>query len=199
MSKKTNAGGYRAGSGRPKGTGKYKELTQPIRVPVSLIPQIEELLAHKATQDTISVFDNIYPYPKPQEKAVDTFSIPFYASRVAAGFPSPADDHVENHLDLNQHLVQRPSATFFVRVEGDSMINVGIHEDDILIVDRSIEPTNGRIVIAAVNGELTVKRLEIQQKRLRLLPENPRYSPLEITEEIEFTIWGVVVHVIHSL
>jgi DNA polymerase V len=198
MNKKSKAGGVRSGSGRPKGSGKYGELTQPIRVPVSLLSDIEALICRKTRQETNPLrFDNVYPYPIASE--VPPPSIPLYSTRVAAGFPSPADDHVERHLDLNQHLVQRPSATFFVRVEGESMINAGIHENDILIVDRSIGPTNGKIVIAVVNGELTVKRLKITDGHVWLMPENPRYVPIKITEEIDFRIWGVVVHVIHSL
>jgi len=192
MSKKLKVGGCREGAGRPRGSGKYGELTQPIRVPVSLLPEIEALIIHKTSPKAAEAhLDNVYPFP-------EAFSIPLYSTRVAAGFPSPADDHVDCHLDLNQHLVQRPSATFFVRVEGESMINAGIHENDILVVDRSIEASDGKIVIAVVNGELTVKRLELKQGQVLLIPENPKFKPIEITEEIDFRIWGVVVHVIHS-
>ncbi len=204
MEKKSKAGGHRAGSGRPRGTGKYGERTCAIRVPVSLLPQVEALLACK--MDPVvrekpvvfeTRFDNVYAYPIKQ--SLLSHAMPLYETRVAAGFPSPADDHIERHLDLNEHLVERPAATFFVRVEGDSMINAGIHENDILIVDRSIQATHGKVVIAVLNSELTVKRWELQQDRVRLIPANDRYRPIDITEEMDFRIWGVVVHVIHSL
>ncbi len=126
-------------------------------------------------------------------------SLPLYAARVAAGFPSPADDYIEGKLDLNQHLVKHPAATFFVRVEGDSMIGAGIHSGDILVVDRSLKPCHGKIVIAVLDGELTVKRLEQRKGVLRLLPENNSYQAIEITDAMDFTIWGVVTNVIHSL
>lgn len=126
------------------------------------------------------------------------YKIPFYSSRVRAGFPSPADDYIEMHLDLNQHLIKHPSATFFVTASGDSMTEAGIVSGDMLVVDRSLEPTHGKIVIAAINGELTVKRLSRSAGRVQLLPENPRYNALEITEDEELVIWGVVTHVIHK-
>lgn len=122
----------------------------------------------------------------------------FYSSMVSAGFPSPAEDDLEN-LDLNELLIKHPSATFFLKVSGSSMIKAGIHHNDILIVDRSLEPTNGKIVIASVNGELTVKRLRIEGKKIKLIGENDNYSPIDISEEFDFRIWGVVTNVIHQL
>ncbi len=122
----------------------------------------------------------------------------FFTSRVEAGFPSPADDYLEGTLDLNEHLIRRPAATFFLRVSGDSMTGAGIYPGDILIVDRSLTPADGRIVIAVVDGELTVKRLSRQHGRIRLLPENPRYPPIDITAEQDLRVWGVVVHAVHS-
>ena len=118
---------------------------------------------------------------------------------VAAGFPSPAEDYIEAKLDLNQHLIRHPEATFFVRASGDSMIGAGIHSGDLLVVDRAIEPADGSVVIAVVNGELTVKRLCQNGERLLLLPENDEYYPVEINEHTEFQIWGVVTNVIHPL
>ncbi len=125
--------------------------------------------------------------------------LPLYVARVAAGFPSPADDYIENTLDLNRHLVKHPAATFYVRVEGNSMIGAGIHSGDILVVDRSLDPTHGKIVIAVLNGEFTVKRLERRGGALRLLPENDSYPAVEITDAMDFTIWGVVTNVIHPV
>jgi DNA polymerase V len=124
---------------------------------------------------------------------------PIYMVPVAAGFPSPAEDYIEGSLDLNKHLIKHPAATFFVKVTGDSMLNAGIHPDDILIVDRSIEPVNNKVVIAVLNGELTVKRLKLKNSKIFLIPENINYSPIEIDEGTDFEIWGVVTNVIHPL
>jgi len=123
---------------------------------------------------------------------------PLFVSSVPAGFPSPADDYIEGPLDLNRHLIKHPAATFFVRVSGDSMIVAGIHDGDILIVDRSLEPQDGNIVIANLEGELTVKRIRILTDRLVLVPENEDYAPRQVDQNTEFQVWGVVVHAIHS-
>jgi len=125
-------------------------------------------------------------------------SVPMFLSRVQAGFPSPAEDFIEGTLDLNAHLVHHPAATFLLRVSGESMTGAGIFPDDILIVDRSITPANGHIVIAVVAGELTVKRFEKKCDRVRLLPENPAFKPIVPCEGDEVEIWGVVAHAIHS-
>ena len=125
--------------------------------------------------------------------------LPLYVTPVSAGFPSPAEDYIEGKLDLNKHLIKHPSATFFVRVTGDSMIDVGIHDGDTLIVDRALEPHDGSIVIAVVDGELTVKRLRKKADELLLVAENKKYQPIAIHEETSFEIWGVVTNVIHSL
>lgn len=124
------------------------------------------------------------------------FLIPLLTSRVAAGFPSPADDYLENALDLNQLLISHPSATFFVRVQGESMAEANIHSGDVLVVDRSLEPRHRSIVIAVISGEFTVKRLVKKGKKLFLAPENPQFLPLEVTEDC--SIWGVVTYVIHK-
>ena len=123
---------------------------------------------------------------------------PLFMCGVSAGFPSPADDYIDRLLDLNEFLIKNPPATFFVKVAGDSMIGAGINDGDTLIVDRSIEAANGKIVIAVVNGELTVKRLVKSNNSYRLVAENPNYAALEINEESQFEIWGVVTSVIHQ-
>ncbi|MBF0252219.1 MAG: translesion error-prone DNA polymerase V autoproteolytic subunit [Candidatus Omnitrophica bacterium] len=125
--------------------------------------------------------------------------MPMYSSHVQAGFPSPADDHVENKLDLNELLIKRPASTFFVRVEGDSMKDIRIHQGDILIVDRSLTPVSGSVVIAVLNGEMTVKKIRRTKTKLFLVPENDSYPEIEVKEDEEFTIWGVVTNVIHNL
>ena len=124
---------------------------------------------------------------------------PFFVVRVAAGFPSPADDYIENTLDLNDFLIEHPAATFFVRVAGDSMTGAGINSGDILIVDRALTPRHGSIIVAILNGEFTVKRLSRVNGRIFLLPENQAYDPIEITEGAGFEVWGVVAHVIHTV
>ncbi|NEX23757.1 translesion error-prone DNA polymerase V autoproteolytic subunit [Thiorhodococcus mannitoliphagus] len=124
--------------------------------------------------------------------------LPLYGSRIAAGFPSPADDDIEATIDLNEQLVHHPAATFFVRVQGDSMIGAGIHNGDLLVVDRALEPRSGSIVVAVVDGELTVKRLKTEGEQVWLMPENPDYPPLEIRDEMALHIWGVVAHAVRS-
>lgn len=132
------------------------------------------------------------------DRTVD-IELPIFLESVSAGFPSPADDYLEGKLDLNDYLIMNPSATFLVRVTGDSMTNSGIHSGDLLIVDRSLEPKDGNIVIAVIDGELTVKRLRFIKNKLTLVPENPKYKPIEITESMNFEVWGVVSTVIHPL
>lgn len=124
--------------------------------------------------------------------------VPLFASPVKASFPSPAEDFIEAHLNLNDYIIKHPAATFFVRVEGTSMIRAGINSGDILVVDRSIEPKNGHIVIAVVNGEFTVKRIHKTETALYLMPENKRFNPILITEDMDFQVWGVVSYVIHK-
>ncbi len=125
--------------------------------------------------------------------------MPLFAANVAAGFPSPADDYMEGKLDLNELLIQHPAATFFVRVDGDSMTDAGINSGDLLVVDRALEPENNRIVIAVLNGELTVKRVLKKDNRLFLKAENKTFSNIEITDDNDFEVWGVVTHVIHHV
>ncbi|MDA9557935.1 translesion error-prone DNA polymerase V autoproteolytic subunit [Vibrio sp.] len=126
------------------------------------------------------------------------FRIPLFVERVSAGFPSPAQDYVEQTLDLNDLCIKRPSATFFVRVDGDSMIDAGIHPDDILVVDRSIQAKHGDVVIAGIYGELTVKELHLIP-RIKLFPRNQAYAPIEIPEDIELDIFGVVTSVVRNI
>ncbi len=132
-------------------------------------------------------------------KVGEKYELPMFLEAVSAGFPSPADDYLESKLDLNDYLIKNHSATFFLRVTGDSMINAGIHTSDILIVDRSLNPKHGSIVIAVINGELLVKRLMLSNNKYYLHAENSKYEPIEITKEMAFDVWGVVTNVIHSL
>ena len=117
---------------------------------------------------------------------------------VAAGFPSPAGDYIDNRLDIFEYLIQHPTATFYVRVKGNSMVNAAIHDGDLLVVDRSIEPKNNQVVVAIIDGEFTVKRISKYNNKLYLIPENEHFKPIEITETMNFEVWGVVTFVIHK-
>ena len=164
-------GGARKGAGRP-----IKEPTKVMRIPQSKITEVKALLQNRAD-----------------------LKIPLFSSHVRAGFPSPADDYIEDKLDLNEYLIKHPASTFLVRAEGESMIGAGIHSGDILVVDRSIEPSHQKIVIAAVDSELTVKRLYRKDGEVKLLAENPDYPDIPITDNMETVIWGVVTSVISEL
>ena len=124
---------------------------------------------------------------------------PLFVSRVSCGFPSPAEDWIEGRLDLKRFLVQHPAATFFERVSGDSMVGARIQEGAILVVDRAVQAEDGDVIVARINDELCVKRLGIRAGEVWLLPDNPAYEPLRITEEMDFEIWGKACHVIHPL
>lgn len=129
----------------------------------------------------------------------DRVGAPLYLAPVEAGFPSPAEDYIDCKLDLHRHLVRNEAATFFLRAHGESMLGAGIHDGDLLVVDRSMEAGNRKVVIAALEGELTVKRLLRREGRVLLAPENPQFSPVDITENEFVHIWGVVTYVVHKL
>jgi len=124
---------------------------------------------------------------------------PLYLSPVAAGFPSPAEDYVEQRLDLHRHLVRNEAATFFLHASGQSMTGAGIQDGDLLVVDRSVEAAHGRVVIAALDGELLVKRLVRREGRVWLAADNSGYPDFDITEREHVHIWGVVTYAIHKL
>jgi DNA polymerase V len=168
-------GGAREGAGRPKGQGRYGEQTKAIRIPVSKIKYISEVI-NKGLHE-----------------------VPMYSNKVAAGFPSPADDYLEDKIDLNQYLVKHPASTFLVRASGESMINAGIFPDDILVVDRSLKAEDGKVIIAVVDNELTVKRYRKKGRKIILEPENDAFDPIVIPQASEAFVWGVVTNVIHNL
>ena len=126
-------------------------------------------------------------------------SIPLALGRVEAGFPSPADDYMERSLDLNEHVIKHPAATYFIRASGDSMTGAGIFDGDLLIVDRSLEPAHGRVAVVEVDGQLTVKRLFKSKGLFLLQSENASCPPIELQEWSEVVVWGVVTHVLHNL
>lgn len=125
--------------------------------------------------------------------------IPFVSEGVSAGFPSPAADFMETSIDLNKELSENPLATFYIRVKGNSMIDAGINDKDVLVVDRSLEPRNNAVAICFVDGEFTVKRIQLEKDCLYLMPENPSYSPIKVTEENQLIIWGIVTYVIKKV
>lgn len=164
-------GGARSGAGRPKG-----EETKVMRIPMGKV------------RDVMEIIDG------------ESYDIPMYSGKVQAGMPEMTDDYIEGMVNLNSLLIGNPKETFFVRATGDSMIDAGIFSNDTMIVDRSIQAKNNHIIIAAINGELTVKRLSIQQNgSVLLMPENSQFSPIEVTEESDFHIWGVVTNSIRGL
>ena len=133
-----------------------------------------------------------------QSAIVSALQLPLFVSKVSAGFPSPAQDYVEQTLDLNELCIKRPAATFFVRVEGESMIDAGIFHNDILVVDRSVKPQHGDIVVAQVDSEFTVKELCLRPQ-LMLVPRNCAYQPICLANDNELQIFGVVTNVVRQM
>lgn len=168
-------GGKRSGAGRPKGQGKFGTTTRAIRVPEYLVQEIQKFSVNGG------------------------YKIPFFSSKVEAGTPSVAEEHIEEMSDMNNFLIRNPETTFCVRVSGLSMIDAGIYEGDTLIVDSSIAPSRGKIVIAAIDGLLTVKKLGYEQGKPFLLPENSNFKPIPILENSNVHIWGVVTNIIRAV
>lgn len=125
--------------------------------------------------------------------------LPFIDSGISAGFPSPALDFIDLSIDLNRHLIKHPSATFYGRVKGDSLKNAGIEDGDLLIIDKSLEPINGKIAVCYIDGEFTAKRIQMNKHEILLIPENENYKPLKVTKDNDFLIWGIVTHVIKTV
>jgi DNA polymerase V len=180
-------GGKRHGAGRPKGSTR-KEPTVVKRIPRSRVGEVEALLNNVTPLRVSSMLGGFF---LPTEIPVK-LERPLFASQVSAGFPSPADDYIECGLDLNEFMVVHPSATYFVRVSGDSMIEAGIFNGDYLVVDRAIEAFSGAIVVAILDGELTVKRLYRKGSVVELRPENASYQPIHLKHGSELLVWGVV-------
>lgn len=168
-------GGTRPGAGRPKGTGKFGEKTVPVRVPLSMVDEVNAFIEAKG------------------------YNVPLFSCKVAAGEPVWADDHVDEHISLSSHMVRRQEDTFCVTVSGESMLGAGINPGDILVVDKGLKASDGKIVVAAVDGHLTVKRLLSKNGKKTLLPENNAYQPIEINEHTEVHLWGVVTNIIKAI
>ena len=120
-----------------------------------------------------------------------------YPTSVNAGFPSPAEDHIDIGLDLNEYLVKHESSTFYIYVKGSSMINAGIYDGDLIIVDRSLEPRSNNIVLAVIDGEFTIKKIQKKNNTIYLMPDNKDYNPILINDNMDFQVWGVITHCIH--
>ncbi len=127
-----------------------------------------------------------------------SLELPLFATGVSAGFPSPAEDYVEIALDLNKELIKHPAATFYARVKGSSMIDAGIEDGDLLVIDKALEPKDGDIAVCFIDGEFTVKRLSVRDDGFSLVPANTEFKPIKITEKNDFLVWGIVAYVIHK-
>lgn len=203
----SSRGGARPGAGRPSGTGNYRESTQPIRVPES---QIKAVVAYLGAYRTAALAPEanepgtaVAVEPRPISPYAPRQRVRRAGSSVPAGFPSPADDYIEGAIDLNDHLIVtgHKDATFIVRVSGWSMIGAGIHDGDEVVVDRAITPSEGNVVVAIVNGELTIKRLRFQKGKPVLVAENPHFKDRRFNDDEgdQLEIWGVATRVLHKL
>ena len=188
----SNRGGVREGAGRKVGTGKFREPTSVLRIPVSQEPVIKDFLAAYQMKRFHNDLDAVTNFELPSLNHMRV-NLPLYSSKVSAGFPSPAEEHVEKRLDPNDFLIDHEDSTFFVTIQGLSMVDVGLLPGDKAVVDRSKTPNIGDIVLAVINGEFTIKTLGKHKSGApRLLPANKDFKPIEITEEMQFEIWGVV-------
>lgn len=187
-------GGKREGSGRKKLSNRYKEQTHPVRIPLSLLSTVQVLL-QKKSQYHESNESNTPFIPHPTALSLER---PLFLNAVSAGIPSAANDCIDNAIDLNTHLISNPSTTFFVRVAGDSMNGANIFDGDLLVVDRSPKPRARDIVIAIIDSDLTVKRFMPSDHEVVLKAENPEHADIHLHSNRDFSIWGVVMHVIHK-
>jgi DNA polymerase V len=185
-------GGLREGAGRKVGSGKFREPTSVVRIPTSQQPVIKDFLAAYQKKRLNTDLDAVTEFELPSLYHAPV-SLPLYSSKVSAGFPSPAEEHVEKRLDPNDFLIDQQDATFFVTIQGYSMMDVGLLPGDKAVVDRSKNANIGDIVLAVINGEFTIKTLGRHKSGApRLLPANKDFKPIEVTEEMQFEIWGVV-------
>jgi DNA polymerase V len=198
MNNTTQRGGKRVGAGRKLA---YGEPTKQVRIPESRVETVLNYIKklHNPTllqkQTGVIRTDDIHSLMMESPPVL----ISLMSHTVPAGFPSPADDYVEDRIDLNQHLIIHREATFILRVSGWSMINAGIHDGDEIIVDRALTPSHGNIVVAVVNNELTVKRLHRTEHEIRLIPDNPEFNDIVIKPDEDLQIWGVVTRVLHKV
>jgi len=189
---KATRGGVREGAGRRIGSGKFREPTSVVRIPTSQEPVIKDFLAAYQKKRLSIDLDVVSAFELPSLHRAP-LSLPLYSSKVSAGFPSPAEEHVEKRLNPNDFLIDQDDATFFVTIQGYSMVDVGLMPGDKAVVDRSKTANVGDIILAVINGEFTIKTLAKNKSGApRLMPANKDFKPIEITEEMQFEIWGVV-------
>lgn len=189
---KNSRGGTRLGAGRKTGTGKFRESTEVVRIPSSQKSIILDFLEAYKRKVVNSHLAESMAFELPSLNPV-AIPLPLYSSKVRAGFPSPADDHMENRLDVSEYLIDQLDATFFATIAGDSMRDAGLLSGDKVVIDRSKQATVGDIVLAVIDGEFTIKTLGKNKKGMpKLIPANPDFPIIEITEEMQFEIWGVV-------
>jgi DNA polymerase V len=131
-------------------------------------------------------------------EVIESFALPLLASYISAGFPSPADDYLEDRIDLSKYLIQNPTSTYMMRVKGNSMQDANIHDGDILVIDKALNPADGLPVVCFLDGEFTVKTFRRIKDKAFLYPANPNYKPIEVTENMDMRVWGVVVWVLHK-
>ncbi|WP_245652320.1 LexA family protein [Rufibacter tibetensis] len=129
---------------------------------------------------------------------LEGLELPLFASYISAGFPSPADDYLEDRIELNNYLIQNPTSTYMMKVKGNSMQDANIHEGDLLVIDKSLKPRDGLPVVCFLDGEFTVKTFRNINGKVYLEPANPAYAPIEITEEMDMRVWGVIVWILHK-
>ncbi|MFA6676235.1 MAG: translesion error-prone DNA polymerase V autoproteolytic subunit [Bacteroidales bacterium] len=149
------------------------------------------------TKDNKNIIGDNLEILKPENNL--HINLPFSEAGVAAGFPSPAENYTDISLDLNEALIRNPSSTFFARVRGVSMIDEGIDDGDLLVIDKSLEAYDGSLAVAFIDGEFTLKRVKIEKDCVWLVPANTNYSPIKVTEDNDFTIWGIVTYLIKDM
>lgn len=192
-SKLPTRGGARHDAGRKLGSSPYGESTRVMRIPEGVVDTVKDILSVRKALQLEERFNKDILHPTQDTQPIH---IPLFSHKVIAGFPSPADDHIEGRLSLDEHLIANKDATFFVRAQGNSMNRAGIFDGDLLIVDKSILPSSGQIVIAIIDGESTVKRLVLRDNKTILKPENSRFKEIILREGQELFIWGVVTSTI---
>ncbi len=192
-SKPPTRGGSRPGAGRKTGSSPYGENTKLMRIPESVVSAVQDLLAACKAQRLEARYKGDIVYPTLDSQPIRR---PLFSHKVPAGFPSPADDYIEGRLSLDEHLISNRNATFFIRAKGNSMVGAGIYDGDLLVVDKSITPASGQIVIAFIDGEFTVKRLILRDNKTILKVENLRFKNIELKEGQDLQVWGVVTSTI---
>jgi DNA polymerase V len=194
LPKINKSGGKREGAGRKIGSGKFREQTSVLRIPTSQAPVIKDFLAAYQRKRMMTDLDVVTQFELPA-LVTQPMELPLFSSKVSAGLPSPAEDHLEQRLDPNDFLIDKKDTTFFVTIQGYSMVDIGLLPGDKAVVDRAKIASIGDIVLAVIDGEFTIKTLSrTKEGNIRLLPANSSadYAPINITEEMNFEVWGVV-------